>query len=205
MIKFSALAVLAVFLVQANAVSIYGQCGGIGHTTLCATLDLIAGIATTGTPNARRVLNRVKGDQCSRILTSNGPCRVWPYHCAAAAAAAPHHQRTEHHPCAYYEHTIYHHHYSPSYWHRVTGSHRKALTFKLSLKASRPADAPMTVGKLYFGTAADAGTLNIVANANIIKGEFGQLTPENSIKWDQTELNQGAFTLSGGNTLVNFA
>jgi endo-1,4-beta-xylanase len=35
------------------------------------------------------------------------------------------------------------------------------------------------LGKLYFGTCADAGSLNQASNAAVIKADFGQLTPEN--------------------------
>ena len=37
-------------------------------------------------------------------------------------------------------------------------------------------------GKKFWGTCGDSSTLNIAANANIIKSEFGALTPENSMK-----------------------
>lgn len=36
------------------------------------------------------------------------------------------------------------------------------------------------LGKQYFGTAADRSLLNNAANSEIIKADFGQLTPENS-------------------------
>lgn len=38
-------------------------------------------------------------------------------------------------------------------------------------------------GKGYWGTAGDIGTLNIAANGNIVKADFGQITPENAMKW----------------------
>lgn len=38
-------------------------------------------------------------------------------------------------------------------------------------------------GKEYWGTAGDANTLNIQANGDIVKAVFGQITPENAMKW----------------------
>lgn len=35
------------------------------------------------------------------------------------------------------------------------------------------------LGKLYFGTCADSGTLGRADNADVIKADFGQVTPEN--------------------------
>jgi hypothetical protein len=35
------------------------------------------------------------------------------------------------------------------------------------------------LGKMYFGTCADSGTLNQASNAAVIKADFGQVTPEN--------------------------
>lgn len=60
-------------------------------------------------------------------------------------------------------------------------------------------------GRLYFGTCADSGTLSNTQNSNIIKAQFNQLTPENSMKWDTIESSQNNFNFNGGNTLVNFA
>ncbi|GJJ05835.1 hypothetical protein Clacol_000022 [Clathrus columnatus] len=62
-------------------------------------------------------------------------------------------------------------------------------------------------GKLYFGTATDNPELTdtpyiaILNNSN----EFGQITPENSLKWDATEPNQGDFTFTEGDQIVNLA
>ena len=39
-------------------------------------------------------------------------------------------------------------------------------------------------GKLYYGTCTDQNRLSTGKSADIIKGNFGQVTPENSMKWD---------------------
>ncbi|KFY78139.1 hypothetical protein V499_02638 [Pseudogymnoascus sp. VKM F-103] len=60
-------------------------------------------------------------------------------------------------------------------------------------------------GKKYFGVATDQGRLNADKNAAIIQADFGQVTPENSGKWDTIESSQGNFNFGGLDYLVNWA
>jgi hypothetical protein len=60
-------------------------------------------------------------------------------------------------------------------------------------------------GKKYLGNIADRNLLSNTVNAQILNDNFGQLTPENSMKWDATEATQGKFTLDNANVLVDWA
>jgi len=65
-------------------------------------------------------------------------------------------------------------------------------------------EAFVAKGKHYFGNIADPGTLG-TESADIIKANFGQLTCENSMKWDATEGTQGSFTFDSADQTVAFA
>jgi len=61
-----------------------------------------------------------------------------------------------------------------------------------------------SIGKQYFGTCADQNRLS-GTNADVLLADFGQVTPENSGKWDTTEPQQGKFNFQGLDALVNWA
>ncbi|KAF4628788.1 hypothetical protein G7Y89_g9362 [Cudoniella acicularis] len=60
-------------------------------------------------------------------------------------------------------------------------------------------------GKKYFGVATDEGRLTTGSNAAIIQADFGQVTPENSMKWDTTEASQNTFNFAQADYLVDWA
>ena len=60
-------------------------------------------------------------------------------------------------------------------------------------------------GKEYFGACTDQNRLTAGKNAVILQQNFGQVTPENSMKWDQTERSRGVFSMGGADYLVDWA
>ncbi|TLD08135.1 hypothetical protein PspLS_11972 [Pyricularia sp. CBS 133598] len=60
-------------------------------------------------------------------------------------------------------------------------------------------------GKQYFGTSMDHYDLNKAQLTNIVKAQFGQITNENSMKWDAIEPSRNSFTWGNADAVVNFA
>ncbi|KAI3317252.1 carbohydrate-binding module family 1 [Xylariaceae sp. AK1471] len=60
-------------------------------------------------------------------------------------------------------------------------------------------------GKLYFGTEIDHYHLSNTALTNIVKSSFGQVTCENSMKWDAIEGTRGQFNFANADAVVSFA
>ncbi|CAE6446577.1 unnamed protein product [Rhizoctonia solani] len=60
-------------------------------------------------------------------------------------------------------------------------------------------------GKKYFGTCAESASFTDPKRAAIIRSDFGQLTPENSAKWETIQPSRGNFNFGGFDALVNVA
>ncbi|EUC40439.1 glycoside hydrolase family 10 protein [Bipolaris oryzae ATCC 44560] len=60
-------------------------------------------------------------------------------------------------------------------------------------------------GKIYYGTEIDHYHLNNAPLMTIAKNSFGQITHENSLKWDATEPSRGRFTFTNADNVVNWA
>jgi endo-1,4-beta-xylanase len=78
------------------------------------------------------------------------------------------------------------------------------------LLAERQADRSIDtllkgVGKIYFGAATEKAKLDTGKTGAIVQKNFGQVTNEYLMKWDQTEPSRGQFTLGPANGLVQWA
>ncbi|KAK6496070.1 hypothetical protein TWF481_002094 [Arthrobotrys musiformis] len=61
-------------------------------------------------------------------------------------------------------------------------------------------------GKKYVGFAADGSSqFNDASISDILRTEAGSITPENSMKWESIEPNQGSYNWGTADILVNFA
>jgi endo-1,4-beta-xylanase len=73
------------------------------------------------------------------------------------------------------------------------------------------ADAGTTLGASaaergrYFGAAVAAGRLGDATYVGILNREFNSVTAENEMKWDATEPQQGRFTYTNGDRILNHA
>ncbi|KAF1952837.1 structural studies On the mobility in the active site of the Thermoascus Aurantiacus xylanase I [Byssothecium circinans] len=62
-----------------------------------------------------------------------------------------------------------------------------------------------TTGKLYFGNIAEQSTLSTSKSAAILQQNFGQITPEWSMKWEATEPTRNNFNFAPSDAVVNWA
>ncbi|KFY28480.1 hypothetical protein V493_02912 [Pseudogymnoascus sp. VKM F-4281 (FW-2241)] len=60
-------------------------------------------------------------------------------------------------------------------------------------------------GKLYYGSITDPVDIANQQDVDTIKAYFGQLSPQNSMKWDATESARGEFNFDGSDQFVDFA
>ncbi|KAF2992978.1 Endo-1,4-beta-xylanase 6 [Curvularia kusanoi] len=60
-------------------------------------------------------------------------------------------------------------------------------------------------GKLYFGTEIDHYHLSNSPLMTIAKNSFGQISPENSMKWDAIEPSRGSFSYGNADKVVDWA
>ncbi|PIG78989.1 endo-1 [Aspergillus arachidicola] len=68
-------------------------------------------------------------------------------------------------------------------------------------------DAAVAKGLLYFGTATDNPELTNTSYVTQLNntGDFGQITPGNSQKWDSTEPSQNEFSFTKGDVIADLA
>lgn len=83
-------------------------------------------------------------------------------------------------------------------------------TTALAAQTKRQAEASIhelftARGKEYLGNIADQQLLSDETNAAILAANFGQLTHENSLKWEAVEPEEGTFNFDEPDVLVDFA
>ncbi|ROT36474.1 endoxylanase [Sodiomyces alkalinus F11] len=66
-------------------------------------------------------------------------------------------------------------------------------------------DAFVAASKEFFGTATDQGLLQRDPNPAIIQANFGQVTHENSMKWESLEPNRGSYNWGPADEVVDWA
>ncbi|KAH7875668.1 endo-1,4-beta-xylanase C precursor [Lentinula edodes] len=89
-----------------------------------------------------------------------------------------------------------------------SGSGTVTAKARAATSTARSNTAAKAAGKLYFGSATDNPFLNEDATYKAILSDntlFGQLSPENAMKWDATEPEQGVFTFTNGDVIVALA
>ncbi|KAK3617057.1 hypothetical protein LTR56_015424 [Elasticomyces elasticus] len=85
--------------------------------------------------------------------------------------------------------------------------HCSTLVTLLSASAAfaAPVDLVERASTTNLDAAFKAHGKKYCANTAILKADFGQLTPENSMKWDATESTRGKFTFGNADTFANWA
>lgn len=105
----------------------------------------------------------------------------------------------------------YHNRYCPCLlFTRSAKMHTNALLAALlaPVASAQLNDLAVSAGLKYFGTALGESTINSDSKyASILnsKSNFGQLVPENGMKWDSTEPNRGSFNFNSGDITANQA
>src|SRR5438552_10388646 len=84
----------------------------------------------------------------------------------------------------------------------LTGAATAAVETSTSASTLRALGAQV---QLRIGTAAGPNDLSDPTLSQITSGQFSVLTPENEMKWQIVEPQQGSFDWSGADNLVNFA
>ncbi|MEW1587860.1 endo-1,4-beta-xylanase, partial [Micromonospora vinacea] len=89
----------------------------------------------------------------------------------------------------------------------VAGALAAGMTLTLTSTASAGTTLRASAAEKgrYFGAAVATGKLSTSAYTTILNREFNSVVPENEMKWDATEPQQGRFSYTGGDRLVSHA